>query len=118
MALGIQADYVDYMMGHTVDTYHDIQSKGIEFLRNIYAGAALSIRPQSHYTKIDMLKEMMRAWGLQPEKILTSQALSEPDTKYLDPEEREREEIRLLGMALKDSIKKDLLASLNSPNPQ
>ena len=36
MALGIQSDYVDYMMGHTVDTYHDIQSKGVEFLRGLY----------------------------------------------------------------------------------
>jgi intergrase/recombinase len=25
-ALGVQADYVDYMMGHTIDTYHDIQA--------------------------------------------------------------------------------------------
>jgi hypothetical protein len=28
MALGVQADYIDYMMGHTVDTYHDIEMKG------------------------------------------------------------------------------------------
>lgn len=35
LALGVQPDYVDYMMGHTLDTYHDIQMKGIEFLRNI-----------------------------------------------------------------------------------
>jgi hypothetical protein len=66
MALGFQPDYVDYMMGHTVDTYHDIQSKGIGFFRNIYAGAGLLIKPRSHVTKIDMLKEMMRAWGLEP----------------------------------------------------
>jgi intergrase/recombinase len=26
LALGVQADYVDYMMGHTIDTYHDIQA--------------------------------------------------------------------------------------------
>ncbi|MCW4003632.1 MAG: site-specific integrase, partial [Candidatus Bathyarchaeota archaeon] len=28
LALGVQPDYVDYMMGHTIDTYHDIQSIG------------------------------------------------------------------------------------------
>jgi len=32
MALGVQADHIDYMVGHTVDTYHDIQMKGVEFL--------------------------------------------------------------------------------------
>ncbi len=118
MALGVQSDYIDYMMGHTVDTYHDIESKGIEFLRNLYAGAALSIRPRSHYSKIDMLKEMMRAWGLEPEKILTSEALAEPHRAYANPADWEKEEVRLLGVALRDSIKKELLASLNSPNPK
>ena len=29
LALGVQPDYVDYMMGHTIDTYHDIQSIGL-----------------------------------------------------------------------------------------
>jgi len=115
MALGVQPDYIDYidyMMGHTVDTYHDIQSKGIEFLRNIYASASLSIKPRSHYTKIDMLKEMMRAWGLEPEKILTGEALAESHRTYVSQEERDKEEIHLLGLVLKDHIKKELLASL------
>ena len=67
---------------------------------------------------MDMLKEMMRAWGLEPEKILTSEALAEPHWSYASSEEREKEEIRLLGLALKDSIKKELLASLNFPSPQ
>ena len=31
LALGVQPDYVDYMMGHTVDTYHDVQMKGVDF---------------------------------------------------------------------------------------
>jgi len=113
MALGVQPDYIDYMMGHTVDTYHDIQSKGAEFLRNIYAGAALSIRPRTHYTKIDIIKEMVRAWGLQPEKILTSEALAEPHRIYASLEEREKQEIRILSLALRDSLKKELLDSLD-----
>jgi hypothetical protein len=118
MALGIQPDYVDYMMGHTVDVYHDIQSKGVEFLRNIYASAGLSIKPRTHHTKIDMLKEMMRAWGLEPEKILTREALDEPHRTFATPNEREEDEIRLLGLALKDQIKKELLSNRNFPNPQ
>ena len=42
LALGVQPDYVDYMMGHTVDTYHDIQMKGFDFLRNIYSASGTS----------------------------------------------------------------------------
>jgi hypothetical protein len=34
-AFGIQPDYVDYFMGHLLDTYHDIQSVGIEKLNNL-----------------------------------------------------------------------------------
>ena len=31
--LGVGDDYIDYMRGHVVDTYHNIRSKGVEFLR-------------------------------------------------------------------------------------
>jgi hypothetical protein len=30
LALGVNPDYVDYMMSHIVDTYHDIRSLGID----------------------------------------------------------------------------------------
>lgn len=81
-------------------------------IRSVCASAGLSIKPRSSVTKIDMLKEMMRAWGLQPEKILTREALAEPHRTYASPEEREKEEMRALGMALRDSLKKDVLASI------
>jgi hypothetical protein len=38
------------------------------------------------------------------------EALAEPDTKYLDPEERQREEVRILSRALRDSLKRELLS--------
>jgi hypothetical protein len=99
----------DYMMGHTVDTYHDIQSKGVEFLRNIYAGAALSIKPRTGISKIDMVKEFARGLGLNPENILVKHAFSEPETKYVDPQERERADIRALMQAIKaDLVKANL----------
>jgi len=59
-----------------------------------------------------MLKELIRAWGLEPEKILTSEALAEPHRTCASPEERDKEEIRLLGLALKESLKKELLSGL------
>lgn len=60
-ALGVDRDYIDYMMGHKVSTYHDIQMKGIEFLRNIYAASGLSTRPKTQLSKIDALKEIILA---------------------------------------------------------
>jgi len=70
-ALGVDRDYIEYMMGHTISTYHDIQMKGIKFLRGIYISSGLSIKPRTRISKIDALKEIIRAWGLNPEEILT-----------------------------------------------
>lgn len=74
-SLGVQTDYIEYMMGHTISTYHDIRMKGIEFLRGIYAASGLSIRPKTIVGKVEAIKEIMRAWGLNPEEILTREAL-------------------------------------------
>jgi site-specific recombinase XerD len=117
MALGVQADYVDYMMGHTVDTYHDIQSKGIEFLRNVYATAGLSIMPKPKGWELDALKAFARGLGLEPEKVLTQAALTEPHRTYATPEDREQAQTRALSIAIKELIKKELLASEELPSP-
>jgi len=61
-----------------------------------------------------MLKEVVRAMGLEPETILTREALAEPHRTYANPQKREEEEVRLLGLALRENLKKELLASLNS----
>jgi len=78
-ALGVQTDYIEYMMGHTMSSYHDIQMKGIEFLRGVYAASGLGIRPKTKPNRIETLKEMVRALGRNPEEILTKEALSMPN---------------------------------------
>ena len=45
-ARGVPSDYVEYMMGHKTSRYNDIKSLGIDFLRNLYKLADLSIRPR------------------------------------------------------------------------
>ena len=100
-------------MSHKVRTYHDVQALGLEKLRNAYASAGLSIRPRSGINKIEMIKEFARGLGLNPEEILVKQAFSEPDMKYVDPQERERADIRTLMLA----IKADLKAGPREPEP-
>jgi hypothetical protein len=111
MALSVQPDYIDYMMGHTVDTYHDIQSKGIEFLRNIYATAGLSIAPKQKGWELDALKAFARGLGLEPEKVLIQSELIEPHRVYATSEDREQAQTRVLSIAIKELIKKELMAS-------
>jgi len=75
--LRVDNDHKDYFMGHTVDIYHDIQSKGIEHLRTIYAQANLAITPQPKLTPREMLQKMVRSIGLDPGTVLNREALSE-----------------------------------------
>jgi hypothetical protein len=89
LTLGIQPDYVDYMMGHTVDTYHDIQSLGIDALRNIYASSGLAIKRKIQVSKIDTLKEIIRAWDMNPEQYLTRDALAEGAITHKHQEDTE-----------------------------
>ena len=108
-ALGVNRDYIEYMMGHKVSTYHDVKMKGVEFLRNIYHAAGLSVRPMTQVSKIDALKEIIRAWGMNPEEILTKEALSSPNAAYADPGARENDQIRALSAALRDQMKREIL---------
>lgn len=74
---GINRDYIEYMMGHETDTYHDVKMKGVEFLRGIYLTAGISIRPKIKLGKIETLKEIICAWGLNPEEILNHNVLNQ-----------------------------------------
>jgi len=106
-ALGVDRDYIEYMMGHTVSTYHDIQMKGTEFLRNIYIASGFSIKPKTRLSKIEALKEIIRAWGLNPEEILTRQALTEPHRTVIDRTQLEENQIHTLSIALKQQLLKE-----------
>jgi len=76
----------------------------VEKLRNAYACAGLGIKPRTAINKIDMVKEFARGLGLNPEEILVKKTFVEPDTKYVDPQERERAGIRALMLAIKADL--------------
>ncbi len=55
-------------LGHKGDTYHDIESLGMEKLRSIYANANLAIRPRSTVAKLALIREFARGNGRRPGK--------------------------------------------------
>ena len=113
MALKVQPDYIDYMMGHTIDTYHDIQSKGVEFLRGIYARPNLRIAPTPEQSPLDQLKTFARGLGLDADRVIMAAAFAEPHrTVVSSPEESERQQTEALSTAIKDMIKDELLSEL------
>ncbi len=80
---GVDRDIIEYMMGHKTDKYHDVKMKGVEFLRGIYLTASISIRPKIKLDKIQTLKEIMRAWGLNPEEILSRNVLNQSNSAFI-----------------------------------
>ena len=107
-ALGVQTDYIEYMMGHTISTYHDITMKGIEYLRGVYIASGLSIKPKTRLSKIDALREIIRAWGLNPEEILTREALTQPHRTIIDRSQHEQVQLNQLTSALKEQMLKEI----------
>lgn len=107
MALGVQADYIDYMMGHKIDTYDDIQSLGIEKLRNIYSAAGLAIIPKTRVSKVDALKEIIRAWNMNPEQILAREAFSKGATTYQNEEAYQNHQLTVLRDQLKQLLRQE-----------
>jgi integrase len=65
-ALGVQTDYIEYMMGHTISAYHDIEMKGIEFLRAEYAKSGLTIKPRAETNKMAIVRDFLKTMGLKP----------------------------------------------------
>ena len=105
-ALGVPTDYIEYMMGHKRDTYNKIETKGVEFLRAIYASANLRIFPREK-TLADVLKEIIRARGEDPAKYLKEEVMS-GRTKI-----SEQEETEIYARAIWEMLRRDLLENLS-----
>jgi hypothetical protein len=57
----------------------------------------------------------VRAWGLNPEEVLTREALIRPYTTLVSPASYEEEQVKSLSMALKGMVKKELLIAKENP---
>jgi len=76
ISTGTERDYVEYMMGHTLSVYHDVKMNGVDFLRGIYLASGIGIHPRTKARKIADLMRIIRSWELDPEEILTNEALN------------------------------------------
>lgn len=102
------------MMGHVTDTYNQVQSLGVEKLRQVYANAGLSIRPRTRISKIETLKEIIRAMGLNPEQTLTREALTNPAATFLGQESLLDHQAQVLTQTLRQLVQA-VAAGSNAP---
>jgi hypothetical protein len=105
-AAKIDSVITEYMMGYAIDIYEDVQSIGIETLRNLYVSAGLAIRPKTQLNRIDQLKEIIRAWGENPEEILSRDALMRGKTTETQ-EQNQNHQLSIPAEQLKQLIKKE-----------
>ena len=103
----LDSEITKYFMGKTIDTYEDVQSLGIETLRNLYVSAGLAIRPKTQANRIEQLKEIIRAWGQNPEEILTKDALMRGNISETQ-EVYQSHQLSLLADQLKGLIKAEV----------
>jgi hypothetical protein len=99
------------MMGHTISTYHDIRMKGIEYLRGVYISSGLSIKPKTRLNKLEALKEMIRAWGLNPDQVMSREALAQSNTTAIDRAQLEQSQLAQLTSVLKQQMIKEIYES-------
>jgi hypothetical protein len=64
-----------------------------------------SIKPKTNISKIEQLKLIIEAGGLNPNEILTKEALTSPHRTVIESKENE---IQILNQALKQAIVKEL----------
>ena len=100
-------------MGHKGPLYNDVKGKGPEFLRNVYRAAGLSIRQKTKSSRLDLLKELVRGFGLDPEKVLVKDSISEAHRGVVagDPTEDQ-------ARALWDVLRTRLLSELKGEKPR
>lgn len=113
-ALGVNNDYIEYMMGHKTPTYHDVRMLGVEKLRQIYNRAGLAVKPRREVSKVEMLKEFTRSLGMDPEKILVRDALAEAHRTVTGPETELQRQYQALGTALREWIRQEAVKPTSS----
>jgi hypothetical protein len=58
-------------------------------------------------SKIEALKEMIRAWGMNPEHVLTREALHDGAATYKSAEDYEKQQLAILGNQLRELIREE-----------
>ena len=113
----IPTDYIEYIMGYTISTYHDIEMKGIEFLRGEYAKAGLTVKPKPETNKMAIVREFLKSMGLNPEEILSKEAQKMPHRTVITHNDlSEQDQVNLMLRALMQKIKQEIITETQATN--
>jgi hypothetical protein len=75
--------------------------------------SGLSVRPKTRLNKLEVLKATIRAWGLNPEQVMSKEALAQANVTVIDRAQLEQTQITQLTAALKQQMIKEIFESQN-----
>jgi hypothetical protein len=67
--------------------------------------SGLAIRQKTQASQLEILKEMVRALNMNPEQVLTREALSQGATTYKTTNDLENHQLQILSSELKQLIR-------------
>lgn len=102
-------DYIDYMMGHVVSTYNDVQMKGIDYLRGLYTVSGLSIRQKEKADIYDFVEDILKGKGYDIDRELLRRAIAKPHRTVSNPMSLEEERRSAIRDGFMEMLRKDLL---------
>ena len=73
--MGVQRQFIGYMMGHKTDLYLDVKMAGLEYLRKIYCLAGITVNPIEGYDRLALLKQAIERLDFKPQDVLRPEIL-------------------------------------------
>ena len=80
-----------------------LQSLSTDKLRTIYSSSGLAIKPKARINKVEVLKEIIRAWSMNPKQVIAREALTQGATT--NTAELENHQLTVLASQLKQLIR-------------
>jgi integrase len=102
-------DYIEYMMGHSISTYNDIQNKDTEFLRSKYAMAGLRIRQKEKADIYDFVEDVLKPKGYSIDTELLRRAIVKPHRTIYSPLEQEEDRKSAIRSRFMEMLRKEFL---------
>ena len=89
----------------------ELRSKPPVQLRKVYDNSDLSIRPKTRVSKIDALKDTIKAYRHDPEKVLNKEALEQRATTHLGEDQLHEERLQILRRIPKQAIQEEAIGN-------
>ncbi|MDQ1280663.1 MAG: hypothetical protein QG670_1926 [Thermoproteota archaeon] len=105
----ILLNYVVYLMGHIVSTYNNIEMKGIDYLRGLYAISELSIRQKEKADIYEFVEDILKGKGYDSNNELLRRAIAKSHRTVCSPVNPGEERKSAIRNGFMEMLRKEFL---------